>query len=192
MILFLNNYNVIKEYYLEFVKSFVQAFEHMAKFDFFKIEKKDVLTSIDCYFESLVCKTILNSRTITKNELHQLRGIVIHKDFFNNENIIDYDDNEEEHSDSFVDSLTSSTLLKIVNCSLDEIPSFIKMTIIMDKEIEGFQDKNKGNTFASYVYEWIRLIAKSVDNEASDDYINDIIRVVIKKFEDNKLLYYHA
>lgn len=175
MNVFLSSYDQIKQCYNDLVSNFTEAYHHLSTFDFFKIEKKDVLTSIDGYIEAMILKSILLLGQINKEEYKAVKDLVKHKDFFELYDITnkDYYQLIEEQVDYLLNSF----------------PEFIKMTIIIDVELEPFYN-NKTRTFAEYVYSCFKLIVKCCNNEANDDMVDRIVSSSINQFKAHKIVYY--
>lgn len=137
-----NIFTNIKTEYTNLAKEIEKAYNIMAKSPNFNLVKSEVLTSFDNFIQSVLLKTIINMNPVTIEQYNFVKNLGKFTDYFKDYTFF----NDKDLSKDVINKLEEKC-----NKCLTIVPSFIVMSIMIDKELEESIDQNK-ITFSAHLY----------------------------------------
>lgn len=178
MIILNNNAN-IKSIYNQVADQIVITYNNMAKSPSFKLNKNEVLISFDAYIQSLIIRTLLHNRSFERGEINFVKNLVRFSDYFKNTNV-----SKDLYPSKEVEEYLKKESKKITK----EVPVFIMMSALVDKEIENSIIKSN-QTFSMTLYSAFESIINIVLDDPEDDYANRLLEPIQEFFINNHVMY---
>ncbi len=175
----LNNNSNIISIYNQLADQIINAYNGMAKDSSFNLNKNDVLISFDAFIQSIIIRSLLHKRNFEIGEINFIKNLVRYSDHFKNIEI----NKEQLPTTEEVDYLKKESR-RITK----EVPTFVMMSVLIDKEIEGSIIKSK-KTFSMVLYSTLKNIINIVLNDQDDYYANKVLDTIADFFTSNRVLY---
>lgn len=171
----------IKNIYEHLSEQIINLYNNMSKSSSFKLDKNDVLTGFDAYVQSIIIKSLLHKRHFEPGELNFVKNIVKFSDYYKNINI---------SKDAVPSKELEETLYKESKSVIKQVPAFIMMSALVDKELERSLIKSH-QTFSMVLYSALKSIINIVLDDPEDDYSEKVLFAVGEFFKNNHILYYN-
>lgn len=168
----------IRSEYILLTGNIITAYNVIAKDHSFKLEKKDVITSLDAFVQSILLGAIFSERKLEAGELNVIKKLPNYFDVYREITI---------NKEVVPNDKQNSELLDICNECLGQVPTFVLMSIYIDRELEQSFIKSEP-TFSGYVYHSLKKILKIID-VYDNKIIEKLLAIVRQTFEENKILY---
>lgn len=174
------NYNSnINAIYNQLADQIVNAYNEMTKDASFHLSKNDVLISFDAFVQSIIIRSLLHKRNFELGEVNFIKNFVRYYDHY--KNIIVNKDSYPTMDDV---ELLRKESIKITN----EVPVFIMMSVLIDKELEIAIIKSP-KTFSYLLYSTFEKIINLILDDPNDDFAGKVLNSIADFFVSNHILY---
>lgn len=175
----LNNKSNIVTIYEQLADQIINAYTEMAKDSSFNLTKNDVLISFDAFIQSIIIRSLLHKRNFELGEVNFIKNLVRYYDHYKNIEI---------NKDSYPTPEDVEFLKKESRRITKEVPTFIMMSVLIDKELEIAIIKST-KTFSMVLYSTLKKIINIVLDDSEDQYANKVLNTIADFFTSNHVLF---
>lgn len=174
------NYNSnINAIYNQLADQIVNAYNEMTKDASFHLSKNDVLVSFDAFVQSIIIRSLLHKRNFKLGEVNFIKNFVRYYDHYKNIIV-----NKESYPTMDDVEFLKKESIKITN----EVPVFIMMSVLIDKELEIAIIKSP-KTFSYLLYSTFEKIINLVLDDPNEDFAGKVLNSIADFFVSNHILY---